>query len=107
MVTALSEQERAAAVDVAARTDLPEVGRVIVSEVAEIFRVGEDCIYGESRLRRLVDARTVIACALRARGWTFDDIGILLNRHHTTILHLEERSWSDPELKSLAKAIAA
>lgn len=107
MVAELTEREIAAAMKVAARTDFIDGGRGIVSEVAAIFRIGEDCIYGQSRVRRIVDARTVIACVLRQRGWTFDQIGELLNRDHTTILNLERRAWTDRDLAILSRELAS
>lgn len=77
----------------------------MVREVARIFGVGEDCIYSESRLARLVDARTVIAMALRRRAWTFEEIGRLLNRNYSTIQHLVERGERMDDLRPLAREL--
>ena len=58
-----------------------------------------------SRLRaynatpQLSDCRRIVAAHLRERGYSLKQIGIELNRHHTTIIHLlrshEELMQSD------------
>jgi chromosomal replication initiation ATPase DnaA len=41
-----------------------------------------------SQLANVVTARRAVALELRARGWSFPRIGLLLNRHHTSIMYL-------------------
>lgn len=45
-------------------------------------------ITGSSRVRELVDARQFIAGYYRDCGFSFPQIGEMLNRNHTSICHL-------------------
>lgn len=108
MVAALSGEERQFAAAVAKRTQLPHGGAEIVAEVAAIFGASIEDITGESRVSRLVDARSVIAYILiRDRGWTFEQAGTVLNRSYSTTQNLIERIEKSIDLRRLAKAIAA
>lgn len=106
-VAVLSEAERAFAVEVAKRTELPPGGPEIVAEVAELFACTVDDICGESKVSRLVDARSVIVYLLRQRGWTFAQSGTVINRTDSTTQHLIERITKSIELRRLANGIAA
>jgi chromosomal replication initiation ATPase DnaA len=106
-VPVLSEAERAFAVEVAKRTELPSGGPEIVAAVAELFGCTVEDIRGESRVSRLVDARSVIVYLLRGRGWTFAQSGTVINRTDSTTQHLIERITKSLELRRLANGIAA
>jgi chromosomal replication initiation ATPase DnaA len=60
--------------------------------VGEILGVAVEEIEGPSRTRRLVDARQLVARALRVRGATLRDIGeVLGGRDHSTVVNLLKR----------------
>jgi len=47
---------------------------------------------------RLVEIRRKIAAELKAQGWSFPQIGKLLNRCHSSIMHLlDEKKRTPPE----------
>ena len=98
----LTEQEQRLADLVAARTVLPVEGVEVQAAVARIFDLPCADIVGPSRKARLVDARSVIAYILTERGWTYPEVGELLNRDASTVHHLCQRIKRDRELRSLA-----
>lgn len=103
----LSEGERRLAEAIAARSKSRTEGDALVAEVAQIFDVTVEAIKSESRLRRLVDARSVIATLLRDRNWTLEEIGDLLQRDHSTVCNLEQRLRTVPELRSISRELEA
>lgn len=54
-----------------------------------VARLGIDWadIIGPVRRRHLVDARKMVSYFLREQGWTFKDIGEVMNRDHATAMH--------------------
>ena len=58
--------------------------------LAAVFR--NDCTRAAIRARnhspQFVDCRRIVAAHLRTRGFSLKQIGIELNRHHTTVLYL-------------------
>jgi chromosomal replication initiation ATPase DnaA len=54
-----------------------------------VARLGLDWadIIGPVRRRQLVDARKMVSYFLREQGWTFKDIGEVMNRDHATAMH--------------------
>lgn len=44
---------------------------------------------GGKRNAEYVKARTAIAMALLGCGWTLKNVGLALNRHHSTIIHMK------------------
>lgn len=103
MVAVLSGSERAAIEKLAARYYAPDVAASLMQEVADIFRCTPDAIASESRVAKLVDARTVVAAVLDSRGWTTTQIGDLLNRDHTTVCNMLVRASRTAELRSLTR----
>lgn len=59
----------------------------IVNHCAELFGVSGRDLLGSSRLRHIVHARFALYAALRQRGWSFPQIGIFFDRHHSSIIH--------------------
>lgn len=45
-------------------------------------------IRARNRTPQFVDCRRIVAAHLHERGFSLNQIGIELNRHHTTVLHL-------------------
>lgn len=60
----------------------------IVEMVAVLHRVTGDILRGPSQRTATVDARREAAVLLRKAGFSTPKIGEVLNRDHTTILHL-------------------
>lgn len=52
------------------------------------YEVQKDELLSTKRYKRLVYIRTAISKKLREQGWSYPRIGKLLNRHHTSIMHL-------------------
>lgn len=105
--TVLSDEERRLAQAIAARSKSDALADAVIAEVAAIFDVSVVAIKGTSRLRRLVDARSVIARALLARGYTTVDIGEILCRDHSTVINLDQRLQKDHDLRSIVAEVAA
>lgn len=103
----LTEHERSLAAAIAARSKSSALAAALIAEVAEIFEVSTTAITGPNRLRKLVDARTLIAQALLDRGWTLEDIGDALHRDHSTVVNLYQRMYKNDELRSIARELAA
>lgn len=101
-----SERERIAIEKLAAQHYSVETTEQVVSEVAQIFKVSVEEIRGPARTMRLVDARTVIAFALRQRGFRLHEIGNYLNRHTSSIVHLADRARDVSELREMAEALS-
>ena len=106
MVAVLSGSERAAIEKLAARYYAPDEAASLLQEVAEIFRCTTEEITSESRVAKLVDARTVVAAVLDSRGWTQMQIGDLLNRDNTTVSNMIVRSRNMADLRSLTRDLA-
>lgn len=62
-----------------------DVVRQMIAKVAHVLGVTEGDILGQGHQRRLVEARSVIALALRRRGYSLPQIGHRLGREHTSI----------------------
>lgn len=101
-----SERERIAIQKVAAKHYSLETAEQVACEVARMFNVSVEEIRGEARTMRLVDARTVIAFALRQRGFRLHEIGRYLNRHTSSIVHLSQRAVNVSELREMAEALS-
>lgn len=72
--------------------------RHLLKRVCAMLDVNQADVLGPRRYKRLVDARAIIAAALRERGWALTDIGRAMNRDHTTIISLLKRGWDSPQL---------
>ena len=66
----------------------------IVERVAKESGVSMSEIMGSGRDRRSTGARARVALALRRRGLSFPEIGMVLRRHHTTCMYLVRRAES-------------
>lgn len=64
----------------------------LVASMAADAGVTLDDLYGPSRKAHLVELRRRISVRLHEDGVSYPEIGRLLNRHHTTILH-HVREW--------------
>lgn len=60
----------------------------ILKKLCGEYDVQKDDLLSTKRDARLVDIRRAIALDLRVDGWSYSRIGRLLNRHHTSIMHL-------------------
>lgn len=67
---------------------LNDTVRMMLAKIAPKFELTSADIIGQSRLPAAVEARCVIAVALRRRGLSLHKIGIRLGREHSSIKHL-------------------
>ena len=58
-----------------------------IAEIAKEHGYTLEDILGKSRLKRLVAVRRLCILMLRERGYSTTEIGRLLARHHSTIVH--------------------
>lgn len=74
----------------------------VIAEVAQAFKVPVYDMTGPARNRSVVNARAVVAKALRVRGMSTPQIGKTLNRDHSTIVYLlqtfAKRAERSPEM---------
>jgi hypothetical protein len=47
-----------------------------------------DYVRGRERCAGAVEHRRALAFELRRRGWTYEEIGRTLGRHHSSVMHL-------------------
>lgn len=86
----------------------------VCDEVCSVFGITREELLGQGRLRYLVDARTVVAVALRRRDpklWSYPTIGRRLGgRDHSTIISLCEnwdiRAQRNPLIGQLLEKLA-
>ncbi len=62
--------------------------RKLVVPILTRYRLSIDEVKSDSHFRTLVSCRREIACALRKAGWSLQEIGILIDRHHSSVLNL-------------------
>jgi len=61
---------------------------IIVSEIAEIYNVDKDRIFLGSRKRNIIFAKRLYIYVLREMfGLTLQDIAVVTNLHHASIIH--------------------
>lgn len=60
----------------------------IIQETCFEFGITEELLKGQQRKRSLVDARQKCAKRLQETGMSYPQIGKLMNRDHTSIMHL-------------------
>ncbi|OGK30012.1 hypothetical protein A3I56_00315 [Candidatus Roizmanbacteria bacterium RIFCSPLOWO2_02_FULL_43_10] len=76
----------------------------IIATVADYYRLDTSEILGHSRTQRRVEARQIVMWLMRTRSTaSFPEIGVLMDRHHSTILHgcakIERLIKRDAELR--------
>ncbi len=59
----------------------------LVTDTAYSHRVSLSEVLSKSRKRPIAAARRAVCVALRARGLSLPEIGALIGRDHTTVLH--------------------
>lgn len=70
-----------------------ESAKWVLKIVCEVFDIGEVELTGNSRKRKIVDARGTYCYLLyKHKGLTLEHIGSILNREHQTVMHLIERT---------------
>ncbi len=91
---------------VAKRTE----GMAVIKAVCEAQGFRVDHILSPSHLRQFIKPRRDIARALRERQWSLPQIGALMRRDHTTVLHMlrsdeerEEVAWMK-KIQAVARA---
>ncbi len=66
----------------------PDIVHLIVREVADDLKITRDDIFGPRKFDRFVAARYVLVTILRERGWSYPQMGKMLGRDHSSIVHL-------------------
>jgi hypothetical protein len=69
------------------------IAPALIDRVANAFEISHGELIGSGRSRKFIAARAVVARVLRHRGWSTSQIGKVLRRDHSTIIHLLDR-WS-------------
>jgi hypothetical protein len=73
----------------------------LIERTAHLFDVPPDALIGPGRTQRVAYARFALAWALRQNDWSLQEIGALLKRDHTTIIHAieaaEQRAAESPD----------
>ena len=59
----------------------------ILSKYCKEFKITIEDLISDKTHQKLADLRSVIAYNLRQDGYTYEEIGGLLKKHHTTIIH--------------------
>src|SRR5258708_18370154 len=83
-VTGTADADLAAAVAAARRLRFT----VEVEQIAAAAGVTVEQVRGRGKGRELVEVRRIVAAYLRRRGCSLPEIGRVLNRDHTSVLHL-------------------
>lgn len=60
----------------------------VVEAVAKEHGIKLLALIGDTRSRKAVNARADLADRLDGEGLSCNEIGLIMNRHHTTVLHL-------------------
>ncbi len=84
----------------------------IVEKIADYFNLTPEEITGKGKTRNVANARQMAIYLIRKlTGQTLEDIGKLIGRDHTTVLHsirkVEENLASDPELADKVRDVTA
>lgn len=85
--------------------------RVMMFHLAQqLFGVHERDITGSARFRFVLNARFAVVKALHMRGWSYTEIGRLLDRDHSTIINACRKAQklmdADPSYARKVKQIA-
>ena len=59
----------------------------LIETVAGVMNIAPERITGNDHGPRTTDARRVIAVAMRQQEYMLSEIGSVLDRHHTTVVH--------------------
>jgi hypothetical protein len=90
---------------------LPTKGAEILRMVAEAMETGPEAILSENRTSRAVECRALVATTLKARGWSYPQIGRLLHRDHSSIINACDKIGiyrkRSPDCDTVYKALAA
>lgn len=76
---------------------VPATPEAVLALVAREYETSEQRLTGPGRLPWDVEARAVASVMLRTRGLPMGEIGVLLHRDRTTILHHLQRERTDDE----------
>ena len=60
---------------------------MVVKVVAELSEISEEAILGKSREYEVVDARWVVICLMKEKGYTTKQISFLIKRPIRTVNH--------------------
>lgn len=63
------------------------VGRQILREVAAATGTTPAALTGQSRIQKIAHARQIACHAMRMQGMSLEQIGRVVNRDHTTVIH--------------------
>ena len=69
------------------KTNNPIALNEVLDVVCRITQIHKDDILGTSRLAKIVEARKLVIIILYQYGYGVYDIGVMLNRDHSTIFH--------------------
>jgi hypothetical protein len=64
-----------------------KIALAALAAVSKAFEVSVEAIRGDRRFTELVKARHAVAVILRSLKWSFPNIGAVMRRDHTSIVH--------------------
>ena len=73
-------------------TSIPPVVQQIIAQIARRYEVTAQSIVGGSQYRPLPDARAELAAMLHYRGYSLSRIGLIMGKHHTSVLSMIRRA---------------
>lgn len=76
--------------------------KIIIREILERHAISHYEMRSHICLRSLVDAREEVAIGLRGIGLSFPEIGRLMNRDHSTVMHLCDRKRRNEKRRKVA-----
>lgn len=68
----------------------------IIERAAKRFGLTAADVLSKNRLKSVAHARHLAAWLLRDQGWSYQEIGKILGRHHTTVMNSVE--WVELEM---------
>lgn len=72
----------------AARSELTKAGMILVAKcIAGEFGVSLDDVLGDSRLQTVKEARHAVMRDLKGRGYSYKEVGRMIAKDHTTVVH--------------------
>ena len=79
------------------------ITQAVLQRVSSDYNVAVDVIIGRCRDSELVDLRCIIASVLTNLGFFRSEIGRFLNRDHTTVINLNNRTQKRLDLQNIVE----
>ncbi len=70
-----------------------------IDAIAELYGYTAEDILGKSKLKKLVEVRRKCVVWMRGKGYSTTEIGRIMNRDHTTIVHALQKVAAAAEME--------